>query len=572
MTASGRGPVLRAASTARPVAGRLWLALLAGVVAAGSAVALTATSAWLISRAAEQPPILFLMVAIVAVRAFGISRGVFRYLERLASHDAAFRWLADLRVGVYERLERLAPTGSAAFRSGDLLSRLVNDVDTMQDLWLRVLLPYATAGVVGAGAVALTTWLLPAAGVVLLVTILVAAAVAPVLALSVARQAERRIAPVKGQLATAVQDTLTGCAELTAFGRVDEALARTAAQDAALSKAEGRSAAGAGLGAAVAAAAGGTAMWAGLALGVPAVRDGSLSGVALAVVVLTPLAVFELVSSLAPAAAQVPRVRAAARRVFEVLDAEVPVTEPTQPAPLPALPSHVRAEQMSARWVDQGSDVLDHVDLDLAPPEHVAVVGASGAGKSTLAAVLLKFLVPTTGVVSLDDVNYQDLDGDDVRRRVGLLAQDAHVFDTSVLENLRLARPDAGEDELRRALQEARLWDTVQALPDGWHTMVGEHGGRLSGGERQRLALARALLAEFDVLVLDEPTEHVDEATAAPLLVDLLAANATRSLLLITHRDVRDLELDRVLVLADKHLSTESALGELPAWRTSPLL
>lgn len=555
MTSIGRDPLLRAARSARPVMGRLVLALLAGVAAAGSAVALTATSAWLISRAAEQPPILFLMVAIVGVRAFGISRGVFRYAERLAGHDAAFRWLAELRVGVYQRLERLAPTGSAAFRSGDLLSRLVSDVDTLQDLWLRILLPYATAAVVGAGAVVLLWWLVPAAGMVLLITIGVASALAPVLALTVARRAEQRMAPARGRLTTTVHDTLAGSAELTAFGQIAPALARVAAEDRALSQVEGRSASGAGLGAAVAAAAGGTAMWAALALGVPAVRDGTLSGVALAVVVLTPLAVFELVAGLAPAAQQLPRVRSAARRVFEVVDAPVPVDEPAEPAELPAPPSLVRTHAVTTRWNPHSRPVLREVDLVLRPGEHVALVGPSGAGKSTLAVLLLKLLSPTSGRVTLNGTAYEVLDGDDVRRRVGLLAQDAHVFDTSVLENVRLARPSASEDEISQALRAARLAETVDGLPEGWHTMVGEHGGRLSGGERQRLALARALLAGFDVLVLDEPTEHVDEATAAALLSDLLTTTAGRSVLLITHRDVSSEAVDRVLVLRGGRLS-----------------
>lgn len=549
MSTTTRHPLLRAAASARGVAGRLALAMLAGTLAAGSAVALTATSAWLISRAAEQPPVLFLMVAIVAVRAFGIFRGVFRYAERLAGHDAAFRWLGDLRVAVYERLERLAPTGSAAFRSGDLLARLVGDVDTLQDIWLRVLLPYGTAALVGAGAVALMGWLLPAAALVLLLTMLVAAVVAPVLALGVARRAEARVAPARGAVSTAVHDTIAGAAELNAFGQVHTALARVDAADADLRRAESRSAFAAGLGAAVAAAAGGAAVWAGLWLGVPAVRDGALSGVALAVVVLTPLAVFEMVAALTPAAQQVPRVRAAAARVFEVVDAPLPVVEPTDPRPLPPPPSEVRLDDVSARWASDGPSVLRGADLVLAPRDHVALLGPSGAGKSTLAVVLLKLLTPSRGTVSLDDTSYADLDGDDVRTRVGLLAQDAHVFDTSVLENVRLARPDATEEQIRSALAAARLLGTVEALPDGWSTMVGEHGGQLSGGERQRLALARALLAGFEVLVLDEPTEHVDEATAARLLDDLLATTTDRTVLLITHRDVSAQPLDRVLTL-----------------------
>ncbi len=554
MSSVARDPLVRVAGTARPVAGRLVLALLTGVLAAGSAVALTATSAWLISRAAQQPPILFLMVAIVAVRFFGIARGVFRYTERLAGHDAAFRWLADLRVAVYRRLERLAPAGSSTFRSGDLLARLVGDVDTLQDLWLRVLLPYATAAVVAAGAVALVAWLVPAAGVVLLLAVVVAAVLAPVLALAVARRAERHVAPARGTLSTTVHDTLAGAAELTAFGRTGRALQQVAEADESVRRAEARSSFGAGLGAAVAAAAGGAAMWAGLSLGVPAVRVGELNGVALAVVVLTPIAVFELVASLAPAAQLLPRVRAAAQRVVEVLDAPVPVEEPDDPRAAPPRPVTLTATDVRARWQPHGRLVLNGVTLRLAVCEHVALTGPSGVGKSTLAAVLLKFLPAESGHVRLDAVDYTEMDGDAVRTRVGLLAQDAHVFDTSVLENVRLARPEASDADIREALRAARLLSTVDALPHGWDTMVGEHGGRLSGGERQRLALARALLADFDVLVLDEPTEHVDEQTARALLADLLETNRERSVLLITHRDLADLAPARVLAIEDGRL------------------
>ena len=530
-------PLLRAAATARPVAGRLLLALLAGVAAAGSAVALAATSAWLISRAAQQPPVLFLMVAIVAVRFFGIARGVFRYCERLASHDAAFRWLADLRVAVYARLEGLAPAGVAAFRSGDLLSRLVSDVDTLQDLWLRVLLPYGVAAVVGAGTVLIVGSLVPAAGVVLAACLAAAAVLAPLLALTVARRAERAVAPARGALSASAADALAGVAELTAFGLTDRVVAGVAADDARLAAAEGRAAVGAGIGAAVAAAAAGLAVWAGLALGVPAVRAGTLPGVWLAVVVLTPLALFELVAGLAPAAQQVPRVRTAARRVAEVLDAPDPVAEPAVPMPLPALPAPVTVEDVTAGWTVGGPDVLIGVDLVLSPGERVGLVGPSGSGKSTLAMVLLRFLDPRSGQASLGPVPYPRLASDDVRRVVGLLSQDAHVFDTTVRENVLLARRDATEADLLDALGRARLGDTVRRLPQGLDTPVGEHGGRLSGGERQRLALARVLLAGFEVVVLDEPTEHLDELTALALLDDLLATSGGRTVLLITHRE-----------------------------------
>jgi ABC-type transport system involved in cytochrome bd biosynthesis fused ATPase/permease subunit len=241
--------------------------------------------------------------------------------------------------------------------------------------------------------------------------------------------------------------------------------------------------------------------------------------------------------------------------VFDVVDADIPVPEPADPLPLPPRPTTVTAHEVSARWRADAPDVLHGVSIGLAPRQHVALTGPSGVGKSTLAAVLLKFLVPSAGTVRLDDTDAALLDSDAVRTRIGLLAQDAHVFDTSVAENVRLARPAASDEQVRAALERARLLEVVDGLPNGVDEMVGEHGGRLSGGERQRLALARTILADFDSLVLDEPTEHVDEATAADLLADLLAVHSDRAVLLITHRDVTPLELAAVVTLVDGRVS-----------------
>lgn len=533
-------PLLRVVRLAGPVRGRLALAILAGVGAAAAAVGLTATSAWLISRAAEHPPVLYLMVAIVAVRAFGVGRGALRYAERLASHDAAFRILAELRADAYRRLERLAPTGLSEYRSGDLLSRLVADIDGLADVWLRVLLPYAVAGIVGGGAVLLVAALVPAAGAGLAVTLLIVAAGAPLAAGLVARRAERRIAPARGHLATAAVELLRGAPELVVAGAAERRLADLAQLDGRVREAEARSAAGSGVGAGVTSLAGGVAVWFALASGIVAVRVGSLGGVALAVVVLTPIAVHELVAGLAPAAQQLPRLGVAAARVAEVLDRRDPVTEPARPAALPAGPYGLRIRGLRARYLADGPDILGGVDLDLRAGERALVSGPSGAGKSTLAAVLLRFLDPSGGTIELvgsdGSMEITHLAGDDVRRIVGLCAQDAHVFDTTIAENVRLARPAATDEELWSALRAARLADWVESLPDGLETSVGEHGARLSGGQRQRLGLARALLADWPVIIFDEPTEHLDESAAVQLTVDLLAAAAGRTAIFITHR------------------------------------
>ncbi len=536
----GMEALMRVIRLAGPVRTRLGLAVLAGVGAAGAAVGLTATSAWLVSRAAEQPPVLYLMVAIVAVRAFGVGRGALRYAERLASHDAALRILAELRSDAYRRLERLAPAGLTEYRSGDLLARLVADIDGLADVWLRALLPYAVAGIVGAGAVLLVALLVPAAGAALALTLLVVAIGAPLAAGLVGRRAECRIAPARGQLAAAALELLHGASELILTGAVERRLADLAQFDGRLREAEARSAAGAGVGALISGLAGGAAVWFGLVSGIVAVRDGNLGGVALAIVVLTPIAVHELVAGLAPAAQQLSRLRVAAARVAEVLDRPDPVHEPARLAALPAGPYGLRVRGLRARYRPGEPEVLRGVDLDLRVGEHALVTGPSGSGKSTLAAVLLRFLDPSGGTIELvgpdGPVDLTRLTGDDVRRVVGLCAQDVHVFDTTIAENVWLARPAATEEELRAALRAAQLADWVESLPRGLETLVGEHGARLSGGQRQRLGLARALLADWPVIIFDEPTEHLDEPTAAELTRDLLAAAAGRTAIFITHR------------------------------------
>ncbi|MFE5941071.1 thiol reductant ABC exporter subunit CydD [Streptomyces sp. NPDC056480] len=543
--------------------GRMGLALLLGSLALGSAVGLMAVSGWLISRASEQPPVLYLMVAVTATRAFGIGRAVFRYAERLVSHDAVLRMLAELRVSVYRRLERIAPAGLRRTRRGDLLSRLVQDVDALQDYWLRWLLPAGAALVVGVASAGFTAWLLPEAGAVLAVGLLVAGVLVPAVSGALARRAERRLAPARGALATAVADLLRGCAELTVAGALRDRIDRTRAADRTLTGIASRQAAAAALGAGLSALVCGLTVVAAAVVGVRAVADGRLDGVALAVVVLTPLAAFEAVTGLPLAVQYRQRVKHSAERVFEVLDAPVPVHEPDRPATPPASPFPLELSGLSARHAGQDREALADFRLTLEAGRRVAVVGASGSGKTTLAQVLLRFLDVESGVYRLGGVPAGELEGDAVRRLVGLCAQDAHLFDSSVRENLRLARTRASDEELREALRRARLLDWVDGLPEGLDTLVGEHGSRLSGGQRQRLALARALLADFPVLVLDEPAEHLDLATADALTDDLLRATEGRTTVLITHR-LHGLDaVDEVLVLDEGRTVQRGPYAEL---------
>jgi ATP-binding cassette, subfamily C, bacterial CydC len=543
----------------RPAAPQLAAAVLAGVGAAGAGVGLMATSAWLISRAALHPPVLHLMVAIVAVRAFGLSRGVLRYAERLVGHDAALRVLTELRVRIVTRLERLAPAGLSGFRRADLVQRLVTDVDAILDLLTRVLLPYAVAVVVGGAAVGLIGAFVPVAGLTLALGLLTVGVLVPIMQSASARRADGRLAPLRGELATGTVDLLHGLPDLLAYGAVDAQLHRLRDVDDRLRRAERRSSLAAGASAAVTALATGLSVTTGLAAGAVAVRSGGLPGELLAVVVLTPLAVFEAAGGLPVAAQRFAAARSALRRVAEVVSAEPVVSEPMESLPIADGPHTFRLEDVSAAW-QPGRTAVEHVDLELRPGERVALVGPSGSGKSTVAAVLLRFLDPVRGRATVDGTDLRRFAGDRIRQLVGYLPENAHLFDTSIGENLRIGRPGATAGEMRAALGQARLLDWVDSLPEGLDTLVGEHGRQLSGGQRRRLTLARALLAGFPVLILDEPTEHLDDETASALTHDLLRAAGDRTVLLITHRTDVAGEVDRVVALSGK-----AALSPAPA-------
>ncbi len=542
-------PLGRMLDIARPAAGRLVLATLLGAGAVAAGIGLIATSAWLIARSSQRPLESAIAVAIVGVQFFALSRGLFRYGERVVGHDAAFRVLATLRVSVYEQLERLAPLGLPAFRSGDLLARLVGDVESLQDLLLRVLGQFAIALVVGAATIGLMWWILPAAGLILLVALVLAGTLVPWLTGALAERTEARLAPARGALSAAVVDLIEGAPELIVSGSAGAQLARAAAVDAELTQVASDAARTAGIGQGLATLCSGLAMWGGVVVGISAVRSGHLNGVLLAVIALIPLSAFELVSGLPGATQILQRVRRSAARVLEVIDSPPIVPEPLHPVAVGPAPYGLRVRDLRTRYPDRAEWALDGVDLELTPGRRVAIVGPSGAGKSTLAGVLLRFLPYQHGSVTLDGVEIAELNSDEYRRVVGLVAQDAHVFDSTLEENLRLARREATADQLRAALDRVRLLDWAEGLPAGLASEVGERGGRISGGQRQRLSVARALLADFPVLVLDEPGEHLDTPTADAMLADLLDLTQGRTTLLITHRLTGLEQVDEVLVL-----------------------
>jgi ATP-binding cassette subfamily C protein CydC len=559
----GRPPLLRLLAMARPLRGRLLLAAAAGAAATGCGVALLAVSGFLLARASQHPAIIAISVAVVAVRALSIGRGVFRYLERLASHDVAFRVLAQVRVAIWRRLEALAPAGLGLFRSGDLLARLVSDVDATQDLFIRGIGPVLAAALVGGGAVTACLFILAPAAAVLAAGLLAAGIAVPLAAAAVARKAARTGAPSRGRLTATVTDLLEGSADLLAFGAQDAALARADAEDAELTRVARRTAAASGLGTGLMSAVSGLTLWAVLLLGVAATGSGTLTRVPLAVLTLTALAAFEAVTALPAAAVQLDQSRVAAARITAITDTPDPVREPPHPRPLPPGPFTIALRDATVRYEEKDEPALDRVSLELSPGRRVALVGANGAGKSTLAAVLLRFCDLSGGATLLNGQDLASYAADDVRSVIGGCPQDPHLFDTTIRDNLRLARPGASDGELEAAAARARLLAWITSLPQGWDTRVGTHGAAVSGGERQRLALARAFLADPALLILDEPTAHLDPDSRRALTADLLHATEGRSVLFITHeRDGLD-QVDQIVVLDNGRVAEQGSHDEL---------
>ena len=544
-----RAGIVRTLGIARSARRKLAEASLLGAGAIGASIALMGTSAWLISRAAQHPSEASLTLAIVGVQFFGLSRGFFRYGERIVGHDAALRVLADLRVRVFQRLEAVAPAGLPVFRRGDLVARFVDDVDSLQDVVLRVLQPFLVAGLVGAGTVAALWWFLPQAGVVLLVALVLSATAVPWLTGRLARREESRQATVRGELSASVVDLVEGAPELLVMGAIGNQLGRVDDSDRRLREVARHGAGTTGIGLGLTTALAGLASWGALTLGVQATHAGSLNGALLAVLALVPLAAFELASPLPAATQAFQRSRVAAARVFEAMDAPAVVHEPATPVALDDEPHTLDLRNVWATYPGAGRAALRGVDLVLSPGRRVALVGPSGAGKSTLADVLVRFLPADSGEATLDGVPLELMAADDVRRVVGLVEQRPHLFDTTLAENLRIGRRSATDEDLAGVLTRVGLGSWLEGLPDGLRTPVGPAGGRLSGGQRQRVAVARALLADFPILVLDEPGEHLEPAAADALTADLLALTEGRSTLLITHRLTGLEQVDEIMVL-----------------------
>ncbi|MGW7087127.1 thiol reductant ABC exporter subunit CydC [Streptomyces sp. NPDC054871] len=560
MTLHGRVAALSPAQTPHPTLRLLrhllpyWRRLLpAALASAGSelaASALMATAAWLITRAAEQPPLASVSLAIVAVRALALGRGALRYIDRLLGHDGVLRAVAGFRAQVYEALVPLAPTGIPAFRSGDLLTRLVDDVDAAQNLLLRVLIPAAAACTVAVTATSLAMALLPQAGVLLGLLLAVAGLLVPTMVLTLSRRTSRAGKAARSELAALTLDLTQGAADLAANGARGRAHERTRRASARIAALERRAAWTTSIASTTVLFLQATATAGVTWLALHAHAAGQLPAVHLTVLAVLALVSFEALTPLPTAARHLAEVRVAASRLADLFDTPPPVTEPTAPAPLATgTPVGVDITGLRVRHLPDGPLALDGVSLRLRPGRLTVLLGASGSGKSTLIAALMRFVPYEAGSIRIGGRELRDHAGADARRAITGMTQDAHVFRTTIRANLLLARPEATEADLREAARRAQLLDWIKSLPARWDTRLGENGSAMSGGQRQRLLLARALIADPPVLVLDEPTEGLDPETAKAVLTDILQATRGRTTLLITHDTANLTTADQILTL-----------------------
>lgn len=517
----------------RPFSGRILLSITLSMLTIGSSIALMMTSAWLISTAGLQLGITSLGVAPTMVRFFGISRAVFRYLERLVSHDVTFRLLARLRVWFYERLEPLAPAGLVQYRSGDLMARVVSDVEELQNFFIRVVAPPLTA----LGVVLVTTLVVMMfdfwAGLALFGFMLAAGTLLPFLTWWQSRHPGRELVQSRAELNTLLVDMIQGAADSRAYGhtavqqaqfkQINDQITR---QEAYLSRIDGVQT---GLSVLLANLA---------ALVVLVIAIPRVEGVYLAMLALGTIAAFEALMPLSVAATHLSSELTAAERLLELSRTPNPVTHTGTYTDIPAAPS-LSITNLTFRYGPHLSPVLENFSLHITPGERVAIIGESGAGKSTLVNVLLRYWDYDSGHITIGDKELREFEAQTVHRIFGVMSQRTHLFNTTIMENIRIANIDAPDEAVIKAAKQAQIHEFIQALPDGYDTFVGEDGALLSGGERQRIALARVILKNAPIWILDEATANLDAETENEVIQAIDRATVGRTVLYITHRKPR---------------------------------
>ena len=549
-----------------PVWPHMLLAALFGFLTVGANIGLLTTSAYLIASAALQPPLAALALAITGVRFFGTSRAVFRYAERYLSHKATFHILYALRVWLYRRLEPLAPAGLARYQSGDLLTRIVADVDTLQFFYLRVIAPPAIALIVWAVMsyfLALFSldlvWLLTA-------SFAVGGMAAPWLLLRLGRGNSAKLLAERSNLKALLVDAVNGMPELAAHGQTDMFLEKLAAVGGSLARRQQTAARLAALSEALVSLLMNAAVWGSLVLCIALAAAGKLDRLYLAVIPLAVQSCFEALQPLPMAFYVLQESLTAARRLFGVADTPPPVTADSTESAERRWPENYDIICRNVSFAYDSTPTLTDISLALPAGSRTAIVGASGAGKTTLVSLLLRF-APYEGSITLGGRELTDYAADDVRRQFAVVSQDTHIFNASLGDNIRLARPDATEEEVVNAARRAALDEFIRTLPDGYDTPAGLNGKAISGGQRQRLAIARAFLKDAPVLILDEPTAGLDAVTAEGIMDTVYTCSGEKSVIFITHRLAGLESMDQIIVLDKGRIAEVGALPELLAAR-----
>jgi ATP-binding cassette, subfamily C, bacterial CydCD len=531
------------------------LAVLLGVLTVGSNVGLMGTSAFLISTAALHPELAVLQLAIVGVRFFGIARGVFRYAERLASHDVTFRLLARLRTWFYQALEPLAPARLLHYRSGDLLARIVADVENLENFYVRVAAPPLVATVVAVGMVFFLGSFSRGLAAAYLGFLLMLGVGIPIFSWAISRRTGRELVISRAALHTRLVDGIQGLADLLAFDRGGDFAESIAADGKVLGEKQLTFAGMTGISEALTGLLATQGMLVVLLLSIPLVATGMIPGQLLAMLVLSAYAGFEAVLPLPLAAQMLSSSLQSAHRLFEIVDAQPVVragpsgrhiTDKGTPSRYPQW----QVDRLSFSYPNQNLPVLQEVSLQLTPRKKVAIVGPSGSGKTTLVNILLRFWDCPPGKILLDGIDIREFPADEVRGLIGVLSQRTYFFDETIRQNLMLGRPDATEQQMQDSARQAQIHDFILSLPQGYNTIIGERGYRLSGGEQQRLAIARTLLKNAPLLVLDEPTANLDPINEKMILETIINSTGQHTLLFITHRLVEMEKMDEILVLS----------------------
>ncbi|MGE5377476.1 MAG: thiol reductant ABC exporter subunit CydD [Bacteroidota bacterium] len=534
--------------------GLVALSVLLSTLTIGASVALIGTSSWLISTAALHVSVADLGVSVVGVRFFGISRGVFRYLERLVSHNVTFRLLARLRVWFYEKLEPLAPARLMEYRSGDLLTRVIGDVETLENFYVRVISPSLTAVFTGLGVAFFFSFFYPPIAFVLIAFFLLLGLILPLLSQIASRNPGRHLIHQRADMQTQLVDGIQGIADILAFGRGQDRASQVAKTSVSYGSTQKQMARISGSHSALMTLLTNLGLWVVLVLVIPQVTAGQINGVMIGTFALMTLASFEAVTPLPLAAQMWNASREAARRLFEVVDAEPAVKEDIRPSkvePRATIIEHSNIEfsNLTFAYPGQTTPALQEVTFSLPEGKSIAIVGPSGAGKSTIANLLFRFWEYDSGGIRLGEQPLQEQNADEVRKRIALVAQNSYFFNTSIRENLRLARRSTTPEEMESAARAAQIHEFITRLPQGYDTLIGEQGLRLSGGERQRLAIARALLKSAPILVFDEPTANLDALTERQVLDTLFATMKGKTCLLVTHRLLGLEHMDEILVM-----------------------